>query len=92
MKLAWLFVPLMCSVMSSGCLAVATSAIIATSIASDKDKDLWRDQFAMNNQTRVDAGLAPLNFCDTAYEYDPKWALGLLECTHLHNTPQESDQ
>ena len=58
-------------------------------MVSTNRKQAWRDQFDMNNQTRVDAGLDPLNFCDTAYEYDPKWALGLLECTHLLNEPQD---
>ena len=76
------------SVSTSGCLAVAASAIIATDIAATHDKEHWRERFALNNQTRVDAGLEPLNFCDTAYEYDPDWTLELLECTHLLNEPQ----
>jgi hypothetical protein len=68
---------------SSSCLSVATATAVAHEMDKTEKYAFFRRIFSYRNKDRVDAGLEPLDWCDTAHEFDADWAKTLPECRHM---------
>lgn len=66
-----------------GSVSCVPAAIIGASVnssAKKKSRAQWSADFHKTNMEREKARLKPLDYCQEAYRFDPKWALKNKDC------------
>lgn len=66
--------------LNASCVPALIVGGVAANSSKRKSRGAWSAEFHKTNMEREKAGLKPLDFCEEAYKFDPKWVKKHPDC------------